>query len=328
MKFCQFILPSNEPAIGISCNNDESIANANPIFERMKENGETKSHFTFPTNLKTLIEAGEDALLASRELLKKISTAEGRNIFADQIYSFEDSRLLAPVSNPQKFFAIAINRHGGWDSAIKPKKPNVTYFIKLSSCIVGRKDIIKIPDVGQVGPEVELAIIIGRHGKDIPPEKALDHVFGYTVHNDITAHQMRKTTEWIRMKRADGSEEHLTYPGRYKNFDTFSPMGPWLVTPDEAPHPDKAILNAWLNGEHVQHGSTKHHVYNSAHLISYLSRAHALIPGDIISTGTVGPVAPWTMAEIDLGRIGGTIHASIEGIGCLSNPIKFIAGLK
>jgi len=328
MKFCQFILPNKERAIGLSWEGDKSIVHAKPIFENIKEAGETKSLFTFPTSMKAFVEEGENALIAAREVQKKLSLSEAKKHHSEHIFPYETTQLLAPLENPQKFFAVAINRHGGWDSAIKPKHPNTTYFIKLSSCIVGPKDKVRIPDVGQVGPEVELAIIIGRHGKDINPEQALDYVFGYTVHNDITAHQMRKTTEWIRMKRADGSEEHLTYPGRYKNFDTFSPMGPWLVTPDEAPKPDEAILDAWLNEDHVQHGSTRDHVYHSAHLISYLSKAHALAPGDIISTGTVGPVDPWTMATIDLGKTGGTIHAAIEGIGHISNPIEFVPGLK
>ena len=328
MKFCQFILPNKEKALGFSWAEGESIVYAKPIFEGMKEAGETKSLFTFPSNMKTFVEEGENALQASREVQKKLSITKEEKLHSEYIFPYENTQLLAPLDNPQKFFAVAINRHGGWDTAIKPKHPNTTYFIKLSSCIVGPKDKVRIPDVGQVGPEVELAIVIGRHGRDINLEDALDYVFGYTVHNDITAHQMRKTTEWIRMQRADGSQEHLTYPGRYKNFDTFSPMGPWLVTPDEAPKPDEAILDAWLNEDHVQHGSTKDHVYNASHIISYLSKAHALVPGDIISTGTVGPVDPWTMATIDLGKTGGIIHAAIEGLGHISNPIEFVPGLK
>ncbi len=328
MKFCKFKLSNNECAVGLSCDDGNSIAHANPIFEMLKSTGQTSSSFSFPNDIKSLIEAGSDALSASKEVIKNISSLEGRRKNEKHIVSFASTHMFAPVHNPQKFFAVAINRHGGWDTAIKPEHPNTTYFVKLSSCIIGPRDTVEIPDVGQVGPEIELAIIIGKPGKNIPKERALDHVFGYTVHNDITAHQMRKTSEWIRMKRADGSEEHLTYPGRYKNFDTFSPMGPWLVTPEEAPDPDNAILDAWLNDDHVQHGTTKEHVFNAAHIISYLSRAHALVPGDIISTGTVGPVEPWTMATIDLGLTGGTIHSAIKGLGHISNPIKFMPGLK
>ncbi len=323
MKFCRFKRDSGEVAIGLACQNEQSIADLARIHDMLSGGN---GAYRFPASLKTMIEDGQPALDAARAVQAAVTGEEGG--FAGHILPFDTTDVLAPVDDPQKFFAIAINRHGGWDTAIKPDNPHTTYFVKLPSCIVGPRDTVRIPDVGQVGPEIELAIVIGRGGQAIPEEKALDHVFGYAVHNDITAHQMRKSTEWIRMKRADGSEEHLTYPGRYKNFDTFSPMGPWLVTPDEAPHPDNAVLDAWLNDDHVQHGTTAEHVFNAAQLISYLSKAHALKPGDIISTGTVGPVEPWTMATIDLGKTGGTMHSAIEGLGRMANPIEFVPGLK
>ncbi len=323
MKFCRFEKENGDKAIGLACGNDESIADLAPIYEDLKAANPELPAYAFPQSLKTMIEDGDVALTAAHSVQQAVAGGASAHILP-----FAGTHICAPVDDPQKFFAIAINRHGGWDTAVKPDNPHATYFTKLVSCIVGPRDTVRIPDVGQVGPEIELAIIIGKGGQAIPEDRALDHVFGYVVHNDITAHQMRKSTEWIRMNRADGSQEHLTYPGRYKNFDTFSPMGPWLVTPDEAPHPDEAILDAWLNDDHVQHGTTAEHVFNAAHLISYLSRAHALRPGDIISTGTVGPVAPWTMATIDLGKIGGTMHSSIEGLGRMANPIEFVPGLK
>lgn len=325
MKFCRFKRKQGDIAIGLACHDDRSIADVAAIYETLKRGSGSLPDYRFPASLKSMIEEGDVALGAARAVQRAVS--ENRDT-GEHIVAFEGTHILAPIDDPQKFFAIAINRHGGWDTAIKPDNPHTTYFTKLASCIVGPSDTVRIPDVGQVGPEIELAIIIGRGGHDIPEDQALDHVFGYAVHNDITAHEMRKTTEWICMQRADGSQEQLTYPGRYKNFDTFSPMGPWLVTPDEAPHPDRAVMDAWLNEDHVQHGTTAEHVFHAAHLISYLSRAHALKPGDIISTGTVGPVAPWTMATIDLGKIGGTMRSSIEGLGSMANPIEFVPGLK
>lgn len=327
MKFCRFQRKQGDNAIGLACQDDRLIADVAAIYEALRKNNDSLPEYIFPASLKSMIEDGDVAVEAARAVQAAVSEG-GETRYRDHIVAFEGTHILAPIDDPQKFFAIAINRHAGWDTAIKPENPHTTYFTKLASCIVGPSDAVRIPDVGQVGPEIELAMIIGKGGQDIPEDKALDHVFGYAVHNDVTAHQMRKTTEWIRMQRADGSEEQLTYPGRYKNFDTFSPMGPWLVTPDEAPHPDQAVMDAWLNDDHVQHGTTAEHVFHAAHLISYLSRAHALKPGDIISTGTVGPVEPWTMATIDLGKIGGTMRSSIEGLGSMANPIEFVPGLK
>lgn len=232
--------------------------------------------------------------------------------------------LRAPVTEPPKFFAIAINGRANWERSIKPADPKPQYFIKLRTCITGPNDPVDIPDIGAVGPEVELALVIGRPGKHIKAADAHRHIFGYTVHNDLTAHDLRARSEWIRLKRKDGSEEHLTYPGRWKNFDTFSPMGPFLVTPDEVPDPHALELSARLNGELVQHGDSSDVVYRIPELIEYLSAAHTLEIGDIISIGTVPAVPPWKMATIDLRHYGGTIEASIGGLGVLRNPIRAI----
>ena len=100
-------------------------------------------------------------------------------------------------------------------------------------------------------------------------------------------------------------------------------MGPWIVTPDEAPNPNELMLRAWLNDDLVQEGSSKEHVYTTQKLISYLSEAHTLEPGDIISTGTVPPKPPWTHPKINLGQIGGVLTTKIDGIGEFKNPIQF-----
>ena len=229
-----------------------------------------------------------------------------------------------PVTRPPKFFAIAINGRANWERSIKPPDPKAQYFIKLHTCITGPADPIEIPDIGSVGPEVELALVIGRGGRHIRAAEAVSHILGYTVHNDVTAHDLRAKSEWIRLRRKDGTEEQLTYPGRWKNFDTFSPMGPWLVTADEVPDPHALKLTAWLNGELVQEGSTAECVYRVPELIAYLSAAHTLEPGDIISIGTVPAVPPWTMAGIHLRHHGGVIECEIEGLGRLANPIKAV----
>jgi hypothetical protein len=104
-------------------------------------------------------------------------------------------------------------------------------------------------------------VIIGKGGKHIAESDALDHVFGYTIHNDLTAHDLRSRKSWIKLVRKDGSEEQLTYPGRWKNFDTFSPLGPWLVTPDEVPDPENLRMTAHLNDDLVQDGTTADFVF-------------------------------------------------------------------
>ncbi|MFM0653547.1 fumarylacetoacetate hydrolase family protein [Paraburkholderia sediminicola] len=267
------------------------------------------------------VDEGTIDLIQLRARVSTLSDAEALELGALQL---DEVHLRAPVTEPPKFFAIAINGRANWARSIKPENPKPQYFIKLRTCITGPNDPVEIPDIGSVGPEVELALIIGRPGKHIKATDAHRHIFGYTVHNDLTAHDLRARSEWIKLRRKDGSEERLTYPGRWKNFDTFSPMGPFLVTSDEVPEPHGLKLTAHLNGELVQSGDSSDAVYRIPELIEYLSAAHTLEVGDIISIGTVPAVEPWTMAGIDLRRYGGVIESSIDGIGDLRNPIRAV----
>jgi 2-keto-4-pentenoate hydratase/2-oxohepta-3-ene-1,7-dioic acid hydratase in catechol pathway len=264
---------------------------------------------------------GEIDLAALRKTLEALDEKQARDLGA---LTLDQLHLRAPVTEPPKFFAIAINGRANWERSIKPENARPQYFIKLRTCITGPFDPIELPDIGCVGPEVELALIIGKGGKHIAAADAHRHIFGYTVHNDLTAHDLRSKSEWIRLRRKDGSEEQLTYPGRWKNFDTFSPMGPFLVTPDEVPDPHALAMDAHLNGELVQRGHSSDVVYRIPELIEYLSAAHTLEAGDILSIGTVPAVDPWKMATIDLRKYGGTIDVTIEGVGRLSNPIRAV----
>ena len=274
-----------------------------------------------PATMEGVIEAVATNRLQHPSIAAQIDalSADEARALGARTANLED--LAAPLTRPPKFFAIAINGRANWERSIKPDDPTAQYFIKLRTCITGPADPIEIPDIGSVGPEVELAVVIGRGGKHISIDDAVDHIFGYTIHNDLTAHELRAKKSWIRLRRKDGSEEQLTYPGRWKNFDTFSPLGPWLVTPDEVPDPGQLTMHARLNGELVQDGTTADFVFTVNELIAFLSEAHTLEPGDIISTGTVPAVSPWTMAGIDLRKHGGRITCEIGGLGHQDNPI-------
>jgi len=274
-------------------------------------------------DMKKFIEGGPPAIEAAQAAVDYVlENPEPKHSRGDRLcFSLAELHLLAPLLNPAKFFAVAINTRQKWEKAEKPSDPRPTYFIKLPTCIAGPFDPVEIPDVGVVGPEVEIAAIVGKKGRNIPIEAAESYIFGFTVHNDITAHEMRKTTEWITVKRKDGSQEKLTYPGRYKNFDTFSPMGPWLVTREEIKDVHALRMTSRLNGELVQEGSSADAVFRLPYMVSYLSQAHTLEPGDIVSGGTVLPAEGWTMFSIDLRRIGGVLESEVEGLGVMKNPI-------
>jgi 2-keto-4-pentenoate hydratase/2-oxohepta-3-ene-1,7-dioic acid hydratase in catechol pathway len=157
----------------------------------------------------------------------------------------------------------------------------------------------------QVDYEGELAVVIGKRGKYIPEREALSHVAGYTCANDVSAHDIEfRTSQWTSGKM----------------LDTFCPLGPVLVTPDELPDPDSLRLKTILNGQMVQDASSSDMVFSVPFLISYISSLATLEPCDIILTGTPAGVGCNRTPQVFL-RAGDRISVEIEGIGALVNPI-------
>lgn len=204
-------------------------------------------------------------------------------------------RLLPPIL-PTKIICIGRNyaAHAKEHNVEVPEIPLL--FLKPPSSIIGPLDKIIIPPQSQqVEHEAELVVVIGRRGRWIPPENALDHVLGYTIGNDVTARDLqRRDGQWTRGK----------------GFDTFCPIGPWLETDfDPADH----LVTCYVNGEMRQMASTRDMVFSVRHLIAYASSVMTLEPGDLLFTGTpagVGPLIP-----------GDSIEIIIEGIGALRNTV-------
>jgi 2-keto-4-pentenoate hydratase/2-oxohepta-3-ene-1,7-dioic acid hydratase in catechol pathway len=321
MKLCQYERNGTR-AIGLVVDDYRNIIDLAAAWNQLSASApQAAKGYAMPSELLQFVSDGEVARAAADHVA---ATASGSGSSLSR-FPVGEVHLCAPISRPPKFFAIAVNQDSR-RRAITPENPHPTYFIKLHTCIIGPHDTLRIPDIGQVGPEIELALVIGKGGKAIPESEVMDHIYGYMVHNDITAHEMRKTTEWIHIRRPDGTEERLTYPGRYKNIDRLSPMGPWLTTADDVANPHDLAMASYLNGEAVQAGSTKGYVYNIPQLVSHLSWAHTLEAGDIISCGTCSAVPPWKSSTIDLGRIGGVLESEVAGLGRLRNPIEFVPG--
>jgi 2-keto-4-pentenoate hydratase/2-oxohepta-3-ene-1,7-dioic acid hydratase in catechol pathway len=213
----------------------------------------------------------------------------------------EKPRIGPCVSRVGKFICIGLNYsdHAAESGMPVPSEPVI--FMKATSCICGPDDDIVIPRGSQKTDwEVELGVIIGKPAKYVEEADALSHVAGYCVINDVSerAFQLEGTGQWVKGKSAD----------------TFGPIGPWLVTPDEVPDPQK--LNMWLevDGHRYQSGSTQTMVFGVAFLISYLSRFMSLQSGDVISTGTPPGVGLGQKPPVFL-RPGNRIHLSVEGLG-------------
>jgi 2-keto-4-pentenoate hydratase/2-oxohepta-3-ene-1,7-dioic acid hydratase in catechol pathway len=178
-------------------------------------------------------------------------------------------------------------------------------FTKFGECVIGPHDTVRLPGAGittQIDYESELAVVIGRGGRDIPASRAMDHVFGYTVVNDVSARDVQ-----VRHKQWDLG----------KSFDGFCPMGPWIVTADELDGRDTRV-RGWVNGELRQDGRTRDMIFGLAALIETCSRGITLHPGDVIATGTPSGVGMGFDPPKWLGH-GDVVRIEIDGIGAIEN---------
>lgn len=204
-------------------------------------------------------------------------------------------RLLAPVV-PGKILAVGRNyvEHAREFDNPVPEIPLI--FLKPPSAVIGPEERIVLPPQSrQVDHEGELVIVIGRRGRWIPPERALEHVLGYTCGNDVTARDLQhRDGQWTRGK----------------GFDTFCPLGPWIETDFD---PTDAMVTCRVNEEMRQMASTREMVFSVQQVIAFASSIMTLEPGDIIMSGTPAGVGPL--------EAGCTVEVSVEGIGTLRNPV-------
>ena len=214
------------------------------------------------------------------------------------------ANLRAPISHPGKIVALGLNYalHAAESSFKIPKEPLI--FMKAGSSVVGPGDTVRIPrGLGRMDHEVELGVVIGRRATNVPKQKAFDYVAGYTICNDVTARSIQTT---------DINNRHPWF--RSKSYDTFTPMGPWIVTPDEIAPPVHLQVECRVNGKIRQKSNTRHLVFDIPTIIEFVSRYITLEPGDVISTGTpegIGPI-----------KNGDTMVCRIEKIGELKNPVR------
>lgn len=217
-----------------------------------------------------------------------------------QTIPLSDLEILAPCQ-PSKVLALwnnfkAAAEKNGWRAPTEP-----LYFLKSPNSYSHHlKPVIRPQaDVGRVVYEAELGVVIGKRGRDISMEDAAQHIFGYTCVNDVTA---------LELLRSDDSFEQWT---RAKNFDGFTPFGPWIETELDC---TQAIVTAKVNGRERQNYPVSDMFFSPAELVSKLSRGMTLEAGDIISCGTSLGVMPWQNEAV--------VEVSIEGIGTLSNTLK------
>jgi len=215
-------------------------------------------------------------------------------------------KLLAPIPRPNKLICVGLNYrdHAAETGAVIPEVP--TIFNKFTTAVIGPGAPIVLPKVSTSPDyEAEFAFVIGRGGRHIAEADWRDHVFGYTIVNDVSARDyQRATTQWLMGK----------------TFDTFAPMGPWIVSQEEISDPHNLSVRMVINGETLQNGNTSQLIFNIPRLIAFLSSVFTLEPGDVVSTGTPAGVGAarkpprWLLP-------GDDVTVQVEGIGELRNPV-------
>jgi 2-keto-4-pentenoate hydratase/2-oxohepta-3-ene-1,7-dioic acid hydratase in catechol pathway len=221
-------------------------------------------------------------------------------------YRLSEARLHAPLPNPPRVFAIGLNYrdHAAESGMAIPAVPVV--FFKLTTAIVGPGDPIVLP-VNSTQPdyEAEMAFVIGRGGYRIPASAWRNHVYGYTIVNDVSARDVQfASSQWSMSK----------------SFPTFCPLGPAIVTADELPDPHALAIGLTIDGVVHQSSNTREMIFQIPALIEYLSSITPLLPGDIVSTGTPSGVGLGRTPKRWL-QPGETVTVTVEGLGTLTNPV-------
>jgi 2-keto-4-pentenoate hydratase/2-oxohepta-3-ene-1,7-dioic acid hydratase in catechol pathway len=221
-------------------------------------------------------------------------------------YRLSEVRLHAPLANPPRVFAIGLNYR---DHAIEskmalPKVPVV--FFKMNTAIIGPGENIVLPkNTTQPDYEAELAFVVGKGGYRIPASAWREHVYGYTIVNDVSARDVQlATSQW----------------SLGKSFPTFCPIGPSIVTTDEISDPHELAISLSIDGEVLQSSNTRELIFQIPDLVEYISSITPLLPGDIVSTGTPGGVGMGRTPQRWL-KPGDNVTVTVEGLGSLTNPV-------
>ncbi|MBI4390450.1 MAG: fumarylacetoacetate hydrolase family protein [candidate division NC10 bacterium] len=263
-----------------------------------------------PADMLGLIRAGTAGLAAGRAAVaagrRRLEAGEGAALErAGQAFPAAAVRLLAPIPRPAKnIFCVGRNyvAHAAERGAEPPGHP--VFFTKPPTAVIGPEaEIVADGLTRELDFEVELAVVIGREGKDIPPERVFDHIFGYTILNDVTARDLQKThQQWFKGK----------------SLDTSCPLGPAIVTAEAFPDPQAVDIRMRVNGEVRQASNTRKMIFDIPTLVSVLSRGMTLEPGDLIATGTPEGVGA---ADGRYLKVGDVLEAEVEGIGVLRNRV-------
>jgi 2-keto-4-pentenoate hydratase/2-oxohepta-3-ene-1,7-dioic acid hydratase in catechol pathway len=251
---------------------------------------------------------GDEVIPMGRDLVRYLATGASDD---GSPVALADVRPLAPVPRPGKGVCIGLNYRDHALEAGLPLPEVQILFPKFANSVIGPGEAILLPpETTEPDYEAELAVVIGRTAARVPADEALRYVGGYACANDVSARDLQnRTSQWMLGKA----------------IDTFLPLGPVLVTPDEIPDPQALAIRCEVNGVELQSSSTAQMVFGAADLIASISRTMTLEPGDVIATGTPPGVGFARTPPVWL-RDGDEVTIEIERIGRLTNPVRSAPG--
>jgi len=258
---------------------------------------------TIPPCLENLVSFGVEGLNMIKRLIENSNTNQKRKATT----KLSSIKVLAPVASPSKIICLGLNYrdHAAEQNESLPDEPII--FLKPRTAVIGPGELIVKPAfVKQLDYEAELAVVIGKRGKDIAVEDAEDYVFGYTCFNDVSARDIQfKDKQWTRGK----------------SFDTFAPMGPCITTADQIGDVTNLWIRTRVNGELKQNSFTRNMVFNIYQIVHQLSQVMTLEPNDVIATGTPAGVGFAMKPKPKFLSTGDVVEIEIENIGKLRNRV-------
>ena len=307
MRFVTF-LHKNEQRLGLMGPQEHIIDLAEVNRRYLKEGS-----LPFLTGMQGFIEAGPKAIQVARKAEKYVT---GKNaddvkklVSVGALVKSNQAKIISPIPRPKKnCVMLGINYREHVDEGARARSLEIKYpewpvfFTKPATSVIGHKGkVVNHKCTTKLDWEVELAVVMGKKGRDIPKERAYDYVFGYTVCLDMTARELqRQHGQWFKGK----------------SLDTFCPLGPWLVHKSALPDPQQVRLICRVNGEVMQDGNTRDMIFDIPTTIESLSAGMTLEPGDIISTGTPSGVGFARVPPVFL-KPGDKVEGEVEGIGTL-----------
>ena len=310
MKLLTYSTNHNPLRLGILVDENTIVDPQQAYIELLNQSGQQRAEeiasALLPHNPTDFIANGDLALTTAKEA---ISYALENAPNSSAIYKKENVHIGAPILKPNKIICVGLNYKNHILEMKRDFPVHPVVFAKFATAISGPNDKFSLNSnlTKKLDYEAELAFVIGKEGKDISYNDALDYVFGYTVANDITARDMQKRTiQWLQGKTLDQS----------------LPLGPVLVTKDEIPNPHNLDISLTVNDEVRQSSNTEQLLFNVNHLVEFLSGIVTLEPGDIVLTGTPGGVGE---AQNKFLQHGDKVKVEITGIGVIETTIVEVA---